>query len=306
MEKLFVEKYRPSSIDEVIFQNDNVKKQFQAFVKAQEIPNLLLSGVQGTGKTSISRALVRDLNIDPADILTVNASDENSVDDMRNKIKNFAYSMPIGKFKVVQLEECDYLSHSGQSVLRVIIEDTSSITRFIATCNADNKISPAIKSRFQHFHFKSPDQDAVTLRVAEILTTEGITFDLDLLDQYVRAGYPDIRKTINLVQQFSVGNVLQPFAVSSADVDWKLKLISHLDSGDFRAVRKVVCENAAREEYDDVFRFMYDNVTKAKAFDTVQKQEQAIVTIAEHLYKHSLVADPEVNIAAMFISLGHI
>lgn len=305
MEQLFVEKYRPKTIDEVIFQDDAMKRKFSNLIKSGEIPSLLFSGVQGTGKTTLSRVLVEQLNLDPADILKINASDENSIDDMRNKIKNFAYSMPMGKFKVVQLEEFDYLSHSAQSVLRVIIEDTSDVTRFIATCNNENKIMPAIKSRFQKYYFKAPDQEHVLIRMAEILAEEGIEFELDLLEKYVRASYPDIRDIINSLEMNSENGILRDAKVVSS-ADWRFAIIDLLDKGDFRAIRKIVCENASREEYEDVYRFMYDNVNKSKHFNTVDKQEAAFVIIADYLYKNAFVADGEINLAAMFIELGQI
>ena len=304
MEKLFVEKYRPRYLEQIIFQDEGLKAKFKSFIDSGEIPNLLFSGVQGSGKTTLSRVLLEELNIDSADVLTVNASDENSVEDMRSKIKGFAYSMPMGKFKIVQLEEFDYLSHNAQSVLRSIIEDTSDVTRFIATCNYDNKIMPAIKSRFQQFHFKAPDQDAVIIRMAEILAEEGIEFEIDLLDQFVRATYPDIRKTINTLQQYSMGGKLLPMSGSGDSSDWKFKLLDVLGTSDFRTARKIVCDNASREEYEDVFRFLYENIGKVSKFKSVEKQEEGIVVIADYLYKHSIVADPEINIAAMFISLG--
>ena len=306
MQKLFVEKYRPTSLDEVIFQDENLKTRFKSFIENGEIPNLLFSGVQGSGKTTLSRVLIKELKIDAADILTINASDENSVEDMRNKIKGFAYSLPIGKFKVVQLEEFDYLSHNAQSVLRSIIEDTSDVTRFIATCNYDNKIMPAIKSRFQQFHFKAPDIESVIIRMGEILISENIEIDLDVLDKYVRAGYPDIRKIINLLQQNSASGKLVAASTSSDSTDWKFKLLDVLAASDFRAARKIVCENAAREEYEDVFRFLYENINKIAKFKTMDKQEEAIVVIADYLYRHGICADPEINIAAMFIALGQL
>lgn len=306
MDKLWVEKYRPKALDEVILQDDSIKVKFRSYLKAGEIPHLLFSGVQGSGKTSLSRVLVKELGIDRADILTVNASDENSIDDMRNKIKNFAYNIPIGKFKIVQLEEFDYLTHNAQSVLRSIIEDTADVTRFIATCNYDNKLLPSIKSRFQQFHFKAPDQEAVTIRMAEILAEEGVDFEIDLLDQFVRASYPDIRSTINLLEQYSAGGTLQPINGNGDSVDWKFKLLDLMDANDFKSMRKVVCENASREEYEDIFRFMYDNISKCKKFQSIDKQEEAIITIADYLYKNSLVADQEINVSAMFISLGNL
>jgi replication factor C small subunit len=306
MEKLWVEKYRPKVVGDVIFQDENMATKFKTLIKSGQIPNLLFSGVQGSGKTTLSRVLIRELKIDPSDLLTINASDENSIDAMRDKIKGFAYTMPMGKFKVVQLEEFDYLTPNAQSVLRAIIEDTSAVTRFIATCNYENKIMPAIKSRFQQFNFKAPDQGAIFILMADILDKENIELDVDLLQDYVAATYPDIRKTINMLQQYSHNGKLQPIGgAGNTSADWKFKLIDLLKGTDFRAMRKLVCENCSREEYEDVFRFLYENISKSTKFKDPSKEEEAICIIADHLYRHSLVADPEINIASMFIALGN-
>jgi len=306
MRKLWVEEYRPKTLDSVIFQDETLKSKFGTYIKSREIPNLLFSGVQGSGKTTLSRVLVRELKIDPADIMTINCSDE-MIDALRDKVKSFAYSMPIGKFKVVQLEEFDYLSQNGQALLRAIIEDTSAVTRFIATCNYENKIIPAIKSRFQQFNFKAPDQEAVYVLMAEILEKENVEFEFDVLDAFVSATYPDIRKTINLLQQYSQGGKLQPMTGSgNSSADWKFKLIDLLKGTDYRAMRKLVCENCSRDEYDDVFRFLYENISKSVKFKDPAKEEEAIVIIADHLYRHGICSDGEINIASLFITLGNI
>lgn len=306
MRKLWVEEYRPKTLDSVIFQDESLKSKFGTYIKSREIPNLLFSGVQGSGKTTLSRVLVRELKIDPADIMTINCSDE-MIDALRDKVKSFAYSMPIGKFKVVQLEEFDYLSQNGQALLRAIIEDTSAVTRFIATCNYENKIIPAIKSRFQQFNFKAPDQEAVYVLMAEILEKENVEFEFDVLDAFVSATYPDIRKTINLLQQYSQGGKLQPMTGSgNSSADWKFKLIDLLKGTDYRAMRKLVCENCSRDEYDDVFRFLYENISKSVKFKDPAKEEEAIVIIADHLYRHGICSDGEINIASLFITLGNI
>ena len=297
---IWVEKYRPKSISEVIFQDDRQRKQFDAFIEAGDIPHLFLTGVQGTGKTTVSRALIRDLSVDPSDVLKINCSDE-KIDAMRSKVTNFAMSMPMGKFKVVRLEEIDYLSLDGQALLRSLIEEASGSCRFIATCNYANKVIPPLKSRFQEFYFKAPDKDKVALRVAEMLDTEGVDYQPEDLLTYVDVGYPDIRKVIQLLQ----GNVngkklLSPSQVSADLVDWKFGLLDAIAKGDFKKARKLVCESATREEHEDVYKFLYTNIDKMKVAD----KEAAIITIAEFLYKHSIVSDTEINLAAMFITLG--
>ena len=297
---IWVEKYRPKSIAQVIFQDDRQRDQFEAFVESKDIPHLFLSGVQGTGKTTISRALINDLGVDKADVLKINCSDE-KIEAMRSKVSNFAMSMPLGKFKVVRLEEIDYLSLDGQALLRSLIEETSGSCRYIATCNYSNKVIPPLKSRFQEFYFKAPDKEKVALRMAEMLEEESIDYSAEDLITYVDVGYPDIRKTIQLLQgNTQKGKLLNPSQVSADSADWKFGLLDAISKGDFKKARKLVCESATREEHEDVFKFLYANIDKMKVAD----KEAAIVTIAEFLYKHSIVSDTEINLAAMFIELG--
>lgn len=315
VKKPWVEAHRPVSLDEVIFSDDRLKAKFKHIVDTGDLPNLLIYGPPGTGKTTVSKALLRDLDIDTMDRLRINCSDE-KIDAMRDKVRAFASTMPLGRlhlgdgpadprpeFKVVQLEEFDYLSLDAQALLRSLIEDTSSTCRFIATCNYVNKVIPALRSRFQEVEFKAPDAEAVAVRCAEILEGRSITFALEDLDAVVSAGYPDIRKTITMLEQFSTSGTLTISTTSQAS-DWKLSLLPLLDTGDFRAARKVVCESATKEELVDVYRFLYDNITKLKTLKG--KHDQAVVLIAQYQYQHAFVSDPEIQIAALFIELGNL
>jgi replication factor C small subunit len=284
---IWVERYRPKTISDVIFQDDRQHKQFASYVEAGDIPNLFLSGIQGTGKTTISKALVRDLQIDKADVLRINCSDE-KIDALRSKVSGFAMTMPFGKFKIVQLEEMDYLSLDGQALLRSLIEDSSKSCRFIATCNYENKVIPALKSRFQQFYFRAPDKEKIAERMVSILETEKIDYDAEYLLTYIDVGYPDIRKTIQLLQgNIQNGKLLNPNQVSGNAADWKFGLLDAISTGDFRKARKLVCESATREEHEDVFTFLYQNVDKMKVSD----KEAAIVTIAEYMKGHPLSSD---------------
>jgi DNA polymerase III delta prime subunit len=297
---LWVEKYRPKTIDEVIFQDDKQGNFFRNIVKSGDLPNILMYGVQGTGKTTISKALISDLGVDPADVLLLKCSDE-KIDALREKAVGFAMTFPLGKFKVIRLEEFDYLSLDAQALLRSLIEDASDNCRFIATCNYVNKVIPPLRSRFQEIAFRAPDQDKITMRMADMLDSEGVTYEPEDLLAYVAVGYPDIRKTIQLLSQNVHGKKLDSPKAAQADAaDWKFSLLDLISKGDFKAARKVVCESATREEHEDVFRFLYTNIEKLK----VKDKEQAVVTIAEYLYRHSLVADTEINLAALFIELG--
>lgn len=300
IKKPWVEAHRPVSLDEVIFTDVKTKKTFQSFVETGQLPNLLLYGPPGTGKTSVSKALCRDLDIDVMDQLRINCSDE-KIDALRDKVRAFSMTMPISRMKVVQLEEFDYLGHDAQALLRSLIEETSGTCRFIATCNYINKVTPPLRSRFQEFYFAAPDKTAVLERVVTILGMRGIEADLDDVDTIIAAGYPDLRKIIQLLEQHSTSGKLVVGETAEAS-DWKLSLLPLLEKGDLKTARKVVCESATREELVEVYRFLYDNITRLKSFKG--KEDQAIVLIAQYQYQHGFVADPELQIAALFVELG--
>lgn len=302
---MWIEKYRPSTIDGYIFHDDSHKQAFLQMIVDQDIPHLLLSGVQGTGKTTIAKILVNSLEIDDTDVLTINASDENSVDVIREKIKGFISTFALGKFKVVFLEEADYITPNGQAVLRNMMEQYANTARFILTCNYEHKVIPSIQSRCQHFRFKAGDKDSITEQMAIMLASENIVCDIETLDAYVRVGYPDVRKIINLLQQNSkTGTLIKPTTVEAGD--YKFKLLDLLTADDWNGARKLCCGTVAAEEWEDVYRFLYDNLHMSTKFESQSLWEAGIVVIAEHLYKHSLVADPEINAASMFIQLSTI
>lgn len=299
MKKVWVEKYRPQHVKDVIVTNARERRDFDMYVDEGEIPNLLLQGGPGTGKSSMSAALIRDLNIDRSDVLKINCSDE-KIDAMRDKVKNFAMTMPVGKFKVVRLEEFDGIGAEAQRLLRDLIETTSSSCRFIATCNYSHLVIPAIRSRFQEVSFVAPSRDNVLIKAAEILEAEGVEFDLDDLEKVVAAGYPDFRKVIQIMEKASkTGKLL--IDSGEAASDWKLQLLPLIEAGNIGAARKVVCESATKEELIDIYRFLYDNLHRCKK---LKKQDEAILLIAQYQYQHSFVSDPELQVAALFIEIA--
>jgi DNA polymerase III delta prime subunit len=301
IKQLWVRKYMPKSLSEVVFQNDSQKKKFQKYLKDGEFPHLLLSGVQGSGKSSISNALIGDFNIDAMDVMKINASKENSVDTMREKISNFVQTYASSKFKVVQLEEMDGLSHAAQGALRVIMEEYSDYVRFIGTCNYANKIIPALKSRMTHYEFKAPSFEDTIVLMVTILDAEKIEFDVELLEKYISASYPDIRSLINALQDNSDnGKLTEPESATGSD--YKFEVLDLLEAGNLTAIRKLICANVGREEYEEVYQFMYENIHKCKGFDA-DLVESAIVLIAKYLNMHALSASPEITFAGLCIDL---
>ena len=296
MKELWVEKYRPKTVDGYVFKDDAQKNQVNTWIKDKSIPHLLFSGGAGIGKTTLAKLLFNELDIHDLDILEINASRTNSVEDVRSKIVNFVQMIPFGDFKVVLLDEADYLSPNAQAALRGVMEEYHTTARFVMTCNYENRIIPAIHSRCQGFHIAKVDQTEFTARVATILITEGITPDLDILDTYVKATYPDLRKCINMCQMNVQDNsLLRPNEGDTGNSDWKLEMVELFKSGKIQAARKLLCGAVRPEEMEEIYRWLYDNI---ELFGDDTQQDTAVLTIKQGLVDHTLVADPEINLAA--------
>ena len=304
MKKLWTEAYRPKTIDGYVFRDEGQKSQVQSWIEQKTIPHLLFSGNAGIGKTTLARILLNELNINDLDVLEINASRTNSVEDVRDKIVNFVQMIPFGDFKVVLLDEADYLSPNAQAALRGVMEEYHTTARFILTCNYPNRIIPAIHSRCQGFHIERVDIAEFTARVATILMEESVEFDLDTLDTFVKATYPDLRKCINTVQMNSMdGKLHTPEKGDTGDADYKIEMVELFKKGKITEARKLVCAQARPEEIEDIYRWLYDNVA---IFGDDAKQEAAVLWIKQGLVDHTLVIDPEINLAATLIRLAHL
>jgi replication factor C small subunit len=303
MNQLWVEKYRPKNVDGYVFRDDNQRKQVESWIKQGSIPHLLLSGSPGIGKTTLAKLLLNELEIPQYDILEINASRERGIGEVRERITNFIQMMPFGPFKVVLLDEADYLTPEAQAAMRGVMEEYSGTSRFILTCNHPNQIIPAIHSRCQQFHFEKIDQTEFTARAATILVEEGIDFDLDNLDTFVKATYPDLRKCINMVQQnCRDGQLLAPSKSDSGMQDWKVKMVELFKAGRISDARKTICASARPEDLDSVYRWMYDNLDVFSKEEELQ--DQAVIIIKQGLVDHTLIADPEINLSATLIKLA--
>jgi len=302
MKELWVEKYRPKTVDGYVFRDETQRSQVMQWIKEGSIPHLLFSGNAGIG--TLAKLLLNELKVNPLDILEVNGSRQTGVDEMRNRITSFSQMIPFGDFKVILLDEADYLSINAQAALRGIMEEYHTTVRFILTCNYPNKVIPAIHSRCQSFHIAKTDQVEFTARVAEILITEGVAFDLDVLDTYVKVTYPDLRKCINMVQQNSTdGTLVSASQGDSGGADWKIQMVELFKEGKIVDARKLLCGTVRAEEMEDVYRWLYDNVN---LFGSDAAQDDAILIIKQGLVDHTSVVDPEINLSATLIQLARL
>lgn len=304
MKELWTEKYRPSKVDDYVFRDAAQKQQVAGWVAEGALPHLLFSGAPGTGKTTLAKVLLNELGVDSMDILEINASNENNVDTIRNKITNFSSTMPFGDMKYVLLDEADYITPNGQAALRGVMETYHTSCRFILTCNYPQRIIPALHSRCQGFHITSLDTNEFTARVAEILIENGVKFELDTLDSFVRATYPDLRKTINNVQMAVVDSELKPAEQSDQDTGWRIKMVDLFKAGQVREARKLIIANCRTDEYEEMYRWLYRNVEFFG--NTEDKQDEAIIVIRNSMVKHTQVADPEINLSATLIELANL
>jgi len=304
MKELWVEKYRPKTINGYVFRDSAQRKQVETWVKDKSIPHLLLSGAAGIGKTTLAKILINELGIEDYDVLEINASRTNSVEDVRDKITNFVSMIPFGPFKVVLLDEADYLSPNAQAALRGVMEEYHQTARFILTCNYPSRIIPAIHSRCQGFHVERTDQTEFTARVATILVEENVDFDLDVLDLYVKVAYPDLRKCIQLIQQNSQeGQLVAPNQGDAGEADWKFDMVELFKARKINEARKLLCGKVRAEEMADVYRWLYDNV---EVFGSDKNQQQAILVIKQGCVDHTLAIDPEINLSATLVKLSRI
>jgi DNA polymerase III delta prime subunit len=290
---LWVERYRPKTIDDLIGSPD-VKETLKLWLEKKDIPHLLFFSSPGTGKTSIGKILVKHI---PCDSLMINASDENGVDSIRNKVQDFCMTMGTQPLKIMFLDEADRLTPDAQGILRNIMETYSHSTRFILTCNYQEKIIPAIKSRSQSFEINPPSKADVMKHLVSILTKETVTFKLEDVAFIVSSYFPDLRKIINFAQQSSITGELRIAKANTADQDFKTKLVSMLKTPKvpniFNDIRQLVAD-ASFSNYEEVYRFLFDHVDEYGS----GKQAEAILHLADATYQSALVFEREITFVA--------
>ena len=298
---LWTEKYRPKTINGYVFSDETQKNTVEKWISEKDIPHVLFYGPPGTGKTTLAEILVNEVGIDKYDYLYINASRERGIDIIREKINNFVATTPWGKQRVVLLDEADGLTADAQNTLKGVIEQYSQTSRFMFTCNSPHRIIPPIHSRTQSIQIHKLPITDFTMRMAEILVAENVEFELDVLDDYVKGCWPDLRKCINNCQQNSInGKLARPEHVDSSR-DYKIDAVELFKNGKLREARALICSQIRAEDLEEFFRFLYDNLDFWG--DTDNQKDAAILIIRKGMVQIPLAADPEILVSAIITEL---
>ena len=296
---LWVEKYRPTKLDDYVG-NEHLKEKVSGYIESEDVPHLLLFGRAGTGKTTLAKLIVKSIE---CDYMVINASDENNVDTVRNKVKNFASSQGFKKYKIIILDEFDYMTPNAQAILRNLMETFSKHCRFILTCNYVEKIIDPIQSRCQTFQIVPPSKKEVAVQLDKILKSEDINYDIKDLVPIIDSSYPDIRKVINTCQLNSVKGVLKLSKNDLLDSDFKTKILDILKLSDdsrnkYMKIRKCVADSKV-QDFTEMYSLLYDKVDEYAS----GKVSGVILVLAEGQHRDALAVDKEIPFMATILNI---
>lgn len=301
----WVEKYRPKTVNDYVWKDEFTKQKIMEYLNEGTLPHLLFAGKPGTGKTSITNVILNELKIPKGDILWIYASRESNIESIRSRIGNFVNTWALGPsgIKYVVLDELDSVSIAAQKMLRTDMERYISSVRFIATCNYIDRIEPALRSRFTEFVFKAISLNEFTVKAAEILLNEGIPCDLETLQTFISASYPDMRKCINLLSQNTVNGVLSTDGLNNNEENYDdlITIIDVFKNGTLKKGRELIASKIQPEQYPEVYRYLYSNLELFG--DTQEEQEQALLKIRKGVVDHSRTPAIEINLAAVLVEL---
>jgi DNA polymerase III delta prime subunit len=308
MSFLWTEKYRAKTLGDYVWKNAQHRAQIEEWIKAGECPNVLFGGSPGTGKTSLAKIILNELQIPKVDILEIDASKNRRIDIIQEKIDGFLGTWALGDsgIKYILFDEADSMSNLSQRMLRSGMETYSGDTRFIFTANDVSKIIGPLMSRLQVFKFEALDNDEFIARMGEILSRENIEFEIETLLAIVEKTYPDMRKCINICQQFTVNGILNlpDEDATATNRDYIVEMANLVRADQLLEARKLLVASADPEEYPEIFRFCYQNLDLWGV--TEEQKDDALLAIRKGLVYHSQVADPEINLAATFVELCQI
>ena len=296
---LWVEKYRPIKLDDYVG-NEHLKEKVSGYIESEDVPHLLLFGRAGTGKTTLAKLIVKSIE---CDYMVINASDENNVDTVRNKVKNFASSQGFKKYKIIILDEFDYMTPNAQAILRNLMETFSKHCRFILTCNYVEKIIDPIQSRCQTFQIVPPSKKEVAVQLDKILKSENVNYDVNDLVPIIDSSYPDIRKVINTCQLNSVKGVLKLSKNDLLDSDFKTKIVDILKASDdsrnkYMKIRQTVADSKV-QDFTEMYSLLYDKVDEYAS----GKVSGVILVLAEGQHRDALAVDKEIPFMATILNI---